>query len=157
MDIAKTLKTITEDLLTQLEVPYDDILIEHDKDENTPVYRINIETEDPSILIGFHGENIHALQHLLKVIVWKQTRGDFNILADVDNYRKRQEENVINLAHRKAEIARKTCKTQVLPPMSSYFRRIVHLHLAQSEYDDLSTQSIGDGNHRQVTIVCNAS
>lgn len=156
MDIEKNLKELLEEMLIRLEVPYDSVSIEQDKDEKPPMYRINIKTEDPSVLIGFHGENIHALQHLLKVLAWEKTHENFNILVDVDNYRKRQEENVINLAERKAEMARKTNKTQVLPPMSSYFRRVVHLHLAKPEYDDLSTKSIGEGNHRQVTIVCEA-
>lgn len=157
MDIRKKLQKLLEELLSILEVPYESITVEEDANENPKVYRINIETEDPSVLIGFHGENIHALQHLLKVIAWKATQANFNILVDVDNYRKRQEENVINLAHRKAEMARKTNKTQVLPPMSSYFRRVVHMHLAKAEYNDLSTKSIGNGDHRQVTIVCEVS
>ena len=157
MDIEKSLTNQLEELLNRLEVPYDSVGIQKDTEDNPPIYRINIETEDPSVLIGFHGENIHALQHLLKVLAWEQAREDFNILLDVDNYRKRQEENVINLAERKAEMARKTKKTQGLPPMSPYFRRLVHLYLAKPEYDDLSTKSIGDGNHRQVTILCVAS
>jgi spoIIIJ-associated protein len=157
MDIETILTKQLEELLNRLEVPYDSVNVKKDTDENPPMYRINIETEDPSVLIGFHGENIHALQHLLKVLAWEQKQEDFNILLDVDNYRKRQEENVINLAERKAEMARKTNKTQVLPPMSPYFRRLVHLQLAKPEYDDLSTKSIGDGNHRQVTILCVAS
>ena len=77
---------------------------------------------------------------------------DFTIVVDVDNYRKRQEDNVINLAERKVDMARKTTKMQVLPPMSPYFRRVVHLHLTKDQFDDVKTESIGDGDHRQVTI-----
>lgn len=153
MKIDAVLKDTLEQMLIKLEAPFDKVLIEKEDQNGTDLYRINIETEDPSMLIGFHGENIHSLQHLLKVIAWKQTQEEFNILLDVDNYRQRQEENVINLADRKIEMARKTKKTQVLPPMSPYFRRVVHLHITNAGHKDIKTESIGDGDHRQVTIV----
>ena len=153
MDIEKTLKEALEGILINLEVPYDEVGIEKEKQKDVDLYRINIETEDPSVLIGFHGETIHAMQHLLKVIAWRQTKKEFNILLDVDNYRQRQEENVLNLAKRKVDIARQTNKTQVLPPMSGYFRRVIHLFLNTDDFKDISTESIGEGDHRQVTIV----
>lgn len=153
MDVETALKEAMEGMLIKLEVPFDKVTIEKEKQKDMDLYRINIETEDPSMLIGFHGETIHAMQHLLKVIAWRQTQKEFNILLDVDNYRQRQEENVLNLAKRKVEMARKTNKTQVLPPMSGYFRRVVHLLLNEDEYSDITTESIGEGDHRQVTIV----
>lgn len=149
MDIANVLKETLEGILIKLQVPFDSIDIQ--EDENN-LFRVNIESEDPSILIGFHGENIHALQHLLKVITWKNTDAEFTVVVDVDNYRKRQEDNVLNLAERKVDMARKTTKMQVLPPMSPYFRRVVHLHLTKPEFSDVETHSIGEGDHRQVTI-----
>lgn len=153
MDIEKTLKEALEGILINLEVPYDEVGIEKEKQNDVDLYRINIETEDPSVLIGFHGETIHAMQHLLKVIAWRQTQKEFNILLDVDNYRQRQEENVLNLAKRKVDIARQTNKTQVLPPMSGYFRRAIHMYLNTDDFKDITTESIGEGDHRQVTIV----
>ena len=153
MEIDDALKETLEQILIRLEAPFDKVLIEKEDQNGTDLYRMNIETEDPSMLIGFHGENIHSLQHLLKVISWKQTKESFNILLDVDNYRQRQEDNVITLTDRKIEMARKTKKTQVLPPMSPYFRRVVHLHITNAGHSDIKTESIGDGDHRQVTIV----
>lgn len=153
MKIDAVLKDNLEKILTKLEAPFDKVVIEKEAQGETELYRINIETEDPSMLIGFHGENIHSLQHLLKVIAWRQTNQDFNILLDVDNYRQRQEENVINLTERKIELVQKTKKTQVLPPMSPYFRRLVHLHISKAGHKNIKTESIGDGDHRQVTIV----
>lgn len=153
MDIESVLKETLEDLLIKLESPFENVNIEKEKQNDSDLYRINIETEDPSMLIGFHGETIHALQHLLKVLAWEKTKAEYNILVDVDNYRQRQEENVLILARRKVEMARKTRKTQVLPPMSAYFRRVVHLFLNTDEFKDITTESIGESDHRQVTII----
>ena len=140
-----------EAILNRIATPFRKIKI--DKRDDT--YRINIESEEPSLLIGHHGENIFALQNLLKIIIWNKQPGDQNegikILVDVDDYRKRQEENVIRLADRKAEMAQKTQQSQALPAMSPYFRRVVHLHLAE-KFADLMTESAGEGDFRHINI-----
>ncbi|EKD48220.1 MAG: hypothetical protein ACD_65C00059G0001, partial [uncultured bacterium] len=56
------------------------------------------------------------------------------------------------MANRKADYVRQTGKNQSLPPMSPYFRRLVHMHLMQPEFDDLVTKSNGQGSFRQVVI-----
>ena len=71
---------------------------------------------------------------------------------DVDNYRQRQEENVLTIASQKAEEVLTTRGQVALPPMSPYFRRIVHLHLMKDEYKGLVTESMGEGDYRQVVI-----
>lgn len=116
------------------------------------IYRIDVDTDEASSLIGFHGETMYALQHLLKTMVWKKTNENVFIVVDVDSYRKRQEESVIALAVKKVEMARKTFGEQALPPMSPYFRRIVHMALAKPEFSDIVTESAGEGDHRAVTI-----
>lgn len=117
-----------------------------------PLYRIDIDTDESGLLIGHHGENIYALQHVLKTVIWKKTGENIFVVIDIDGYRKRQEENVVQLALRKADAVRINGGTQTLPPMSPYFRRIVHLELAKSEYEDLTTESSGEGDNRAVVI-----
>lgn len=143
---------ILKELLQKLKVDFKKIEIEKIDKEN---YRVNLETNESSLLIGHHGVTIYALQHILKVLCWaknKKSKTDFNILLDIDSYRKRQEESVKNLAEKKAELVRTTLKPQILPPMSSYFRRIVHLFLAGEKFSDLETESTGEGEHRQIII-----
>ena len=143
------IQEILEDLLRKMDSPFRKIKIEK-RDENS--FRMNIESEEPSRLIGHHGDTIMALQNVLKTIVWSKSDAETNVVLDVDDYRKRQEENVINLAERKVEAVRKTKSTQSLPPMSPYFRRLVHLHLAKEEFSDIETESVGEGTLRYLTI-----
>lgn len=119
------------------------------------VYTVNIQSPEANYLIGFHGETIQALQTLLKILIWKNKKDDlpFTLKVDVDGYRKRQEENVVMMAEKKAELARRTMEDQFLPPMSPYFRRLVHMHFSETkEYSDIETESIGEGDHRQVKV-----
>lgn len=142
------LQEIVEEILNRLSTPFRKVKIEKMDD----TYRVNIESEEPSLLIGHHGENIFALQQVVKNIVWnKMPEETGKVVVDVDDYRKRQEENVIKMAERKAEMARKTMTAQSLPAMSPYFRRIIHLHLAEN-FTDLITESAGEGDFRHITI-----
>ncbi len=138
-----------EDILQRLSTPFRKIRIEK-RDDNT--FRANIESEEPSLLIGHHGENIFALQNILRTIIFKKHEGDFNVIIDVDDYRKRQEENILKMAERKVETVRQTGHEQELPPMSPYFRRLIHVHLAQADYGDIVTESVGEGDYRHLTI-----
>ena len=147
------IKETLEKLLDILGVPYTGIKISKETDT---AYYAEIETENSSLLIGWHGETIAAIQHILKCLLWKQgIESKTQIILDVDNYKKRQEESVIHLAERKADFAVNSQKEVKLPPMNPYFRRKIHLHLADSDkYKDLvTTESVGEGENRQLKII----
>jgi len=148
MKLEKIIKEKIIMLLEHLEVSFDKLNVSFIKEKEQ--YRINIESDEPSLLIGHHGETIGAIQHLLKVLLWKEDGEEFNISVDVDNYRQRQEENVIEMIKRKIDAVRETNQEQRFPPMSPYFRRQVHLYI--SEHNDLISESQGDGDHRYVII-----
>lgn len=120
--------------------------------EGSKLYRIDIDSDEASTLIGYHGETIYALQHVLKTVVWRKTNQNIMVVLDVDGYRKRQEESVMIMAMKKVELARKSLQDQMLPPMSPYFRRTIHLALAKPEYSDVVTESVGEGDRRAVVI-----
>jgi len=147
------IKETLEKLLEILGVSYTGVKIDK---ENEKTYYAQIETESSSLLIGWHGETISAIQHLLKCLLWKQgVESGTQVIVDVDGYRKRQEESVIKLAERKAEYAIETQREVRLPPMNPYFRRKVHLHLAESDkYKDVvTTDSVGTEPDRAVKII----
>ncbi|MBN1258814.1 KH domain-containing protein [Candidatus Peregrinibacteria bacterium] len=147
------IKETLEKLLDILGISYTGVKI---KKEEKNVYYTQIETENSSLLIGWHGETIAAIQHLLKCLLYKQgAKADAQIVVDVDGYKKRQEESVVRLAERKAEFAIETQKEVVLPPMNPYFRRKVHTHLAESPKfkDAVITESTGEDPDRAVKII----
>ena len=82
----------------------------------------------------------------------KEIGEDKTVVFDVDDYRKRQEENVLTITEQKIQEVRNTQMQSALPAMSPYFRRVVHLFIKNGEYTDLETESIGQGNYRQVVI-----
>jgi len=147
------IKETLEKLLDVMQVSYTGVKISSEKDN---VFYAEIETENSSLLIGWHGETISALQHVLRSLLWKQgADSKTQVVVDVDGYKKRQEESVIRLAERKAEYAAEIQKPVTLPPMNPYFRRKIHMHLAESDkFKDLvSTDSVGAEPNRAVKII----
>ncbi len=139
-------------LLTFLELPFEKIDVHHEPDS---LMRIDITSSNPSRVIGWHGETLNALQHLLKSLirsVEKTERSPF-IVLDVDGYRRMQEDKVCRIADQKADFVRRTGNRIALQPMSPYFRRIVHLYIANTPtLSDLMTESTGEGEYRQIVM-----
>lgn len=145
------IKETLEKILEVMKVPFSGVTVTKEGDSS---YYVSIDTSSSNLLIGWHGETIAALQHMLKCMLWKQKIGsDIQVIVDVDGYKKRQEESVIRLAERKAEHAIENQKEVKLPPMNPYFRRVVHLFLADKFKDKLTTESTGEGQSRAIKII----
>lgn len=145
------IKETLEKILEVMKVSFSGVKVTKEKDNS---FYVAIETSSSNLLIGWHGETIAALQHMLKCILWKQKIGtDMQVILDVDGYKKRQEESVIRLAERKAEYAIETQKEVVLPPMNPYFRRKVHLFLADKFKERITTESTGQDQDRAIKII----
>lgn len=145
------LQEIVSGLLAHLELPFEGVRVSQEDD----VTRIDIDSAHASRIIGWHGETLNALQNLVKSIARtkeKLDRAPF-IVLDVDGYRHMQEEKVRKVAEQKADFVRRSGNRVALQPMSPYFRRIVHLHVASHPHlQDLTTESIGEGEYRQIVM-----
>ena len=146
------IQTTLGELLKQLNLTFTNITID-DSDET--MIRVDIDSNEASRLIGWHGETINSIQHLLKAIIrtQKQLERSPFIVLDVDGYRRAQEEKVKHIAEQKVDFVRRKKTRIALPPMSPYFRRVVHLHIAGNpDMQDITTESIGEGEYRQVVL-----
>lgn len=106
--------------------------------------------ENLGLLIGRRGETLAALQLLVNLIVSHRTRHRMRIIVDAENYRERREENLRSLALRVAQQVRNYRRSIALEAMPPHERRIVHIALSDS--NDISTESIGEGEERRVVI-----
>jgi len=138
-------------ILQHLKLDFEKITVAKDGE----ITRVDIEAPDPSRIIGWHGETLNSIQHLVKAIVRSKEGLDRSpfIVLDVDGYRRSQEDKVKRIAEQKADFVRRTGSRVALAPMNPYFRRIVHLHVASDEkLQDLTTESSGEGDYRQIVL-----
>ncbi|MBL7063096.1 MAG: Jag N-terminal domain-containing protein [Anaerolineae bacterium] len=119
-------------------------------DEETPLI-LNVYGPDVNALVGYRGETLAALQHITRLIVGREMAGRVHLVVDVDDFKVRREQTLRRLAQRMAEQAMRTSRTVVLEPMPPNERRIIHLALR--DHPRVTTQSIGEGDRRKVTII----
>jgi spoIIIJ-associated protein len=72
------------------------------------------------------------------------------IIIDTENYRKKREGTLENLARRIAQKVEKTGKSKTLEPMNPYERRIIHSTLQKNK--NIETFSVGEEPNRKVVI-----
>jgi spoIIIJ-associated protein len=115
------------------------------------IFQVQLETDDPGILIGYHGETLMAIQKMAAMIIYRQSDEWLRITVDVGDYRQRRQEVLEKMALSVAQKARFSKESQALPPMPPSERRIIHLALA--EETDVETASEGEGNNRHVVVL----
>lgn len=111
---------------------------------------VDIEADEPALLIGKGGQTLHQLQHVVRLFI-NQGSDDFTYLTiDVNKYKTKQKEEVQEEALETIEKVKKQGQPQMLRPMSSYKRKIVHLVVKKEE--GLESESVGEEPSRRVMI-----
>lgn len=120
-------------------------------DRNNKAILISVYTpENARFLIGKNGQNLKALEQVLRAMFLKKLEGISNIAVDVNDYRRSLALEVIDMARQAVTRVRSTQKAEALLSMSPYERRIVHMELASCP--DLATESIGAEPNRRIVI-----
>lgn len=112
---------------------------------------LSIAGNDSGLLIGRRGQNLDAIQYLLNKAVNRSDAERKMILVDSEEYRKRREESLLEMAERIREKVKKTQKPLSLAHMNAHDRRIIHLALQDDEA--LITKSRGEGEYRKVIVL----
>jgi len=111
---------------------------------------IDIEGRDLSFLIGRKAETINALQFITSLIVGRELGRWVPLQIDVQQYRKRREDELRKLARRIADQVSSTGRAQSLEPMPPNERRIVHIELR--DHPTVETESKGEDPKRKVVV-----
>ena len=110
-----------------------------------------IEGDRSGLLIGRKGKTLDALQFIVNKIVNKALDRKISVVVDSENYRKRREEVLTEMALRMGEKAKRIKKPVTTSPLNPHERRIIHLAL--KEDGQLDTKSRGDGLLKRVIII----
>lgn len=113
-------------------------------------FSVTLLTSNNSLLIGKEGKNLTAIQNLLRQSLKVKTGMVIKVNLDISNYK---EKKLKILEREIKKIAKEVQKTKVdvsLDPMNSYERRYIHNVL--NDYENINTDSVGEGKDRHIVI-----
>ncbi len=109
--------------------------------------------EKIAIMIGKRGQTLNSLQYLTQLVMNRFSDQYLNVLLDAEDYRRRRNDTLIQLADRLAQKAINTGKNVALEPMPSYERKVIHTALAENKR--IKTYSVGNDPNRHLVITPN--
>lgn len=119
-------------------------------EEENDVLHINLTTVEAQMLIGKQGIVLSDIQLLLRKILKKGLNKEIFLNLDIDNYKKKKEEYLRDLAQDMADEAVFTKRAKEVPMPSSFDRRVVHMELTKRS--DVIVESQGEGEDRHIII-----
>lgn len=146
MEQTEQVQQITEELLKQLDVAGQ----VHVETDETGAYRVQIDTEETGLLIGFHGKTLESLQIILGIIVSKKLDTWVKVYVNVGDYREKREETLMLMAQRAAERALAMGRPVELTQLTPSERRVVHMTLTGDER--VTTESVGEEPQRTLIV-----
>lgn len=149
MDQAKVSEILTN-ILTQLNLSEDQITIEVVEGDNINI-SIQIPTESAGVFVGHHGEGLTAIRLIFSLILFQRFNLWPKIHLNVNDYQEKREEALKELADGAVARAISLQREIILPNLSSYERRIVHMYLEGN--DQVKTESRGVPPLRQLVLI----
>ena len=111
---------------------------------------VNVEIDQPQVLIGEKGQTLAEIQFLLRIILRKKIDQPFYFDFDINNYKEKKQQYLKEMAASLADEVSFSKKEKALPAMPAYERKIIHSIL--SEREDITTESIGQEPERKIII-----
>lgn len=154
-DEIQTARAIIEVFLQRMTMRFSHVSIvlssvKNKQDEQEDMLTIAIELEEPQFLIGQNGQMLSEFQRILRIMLNKKLQKSFYVDLDINSYKKKKVEHLKRLAQNTADEVVVMKEKRVLPPMSAFERRIVHMELASRK--DVVTESQGEGFEKTIVI-----
>ena len=113
-------------------------------------FNVTVSGDDLNFLIGFRGQSLDGLQSILRLMIYRETQIQPLITLDINDYKNRKTEKIQEMAKTFIDKVRFFQKDVEMPRMSPWERR--QIHVLVSEYDDIESESTGEGENRRVVL-----
>ncbi len=144
--VLDAIQKITEALLEKLEIQGTTRVVAGEEES----VRVEVEVEDPQLLIGEQGQTLLEAQHILRLMARKKLGEAPLITLDINEYRKSREVYLRELANGAADEVALLKKEKELPAMPAQDRRIIHMVIAERQ--DVVSESVGEEPERRIVI-----
>lgn len=118
--------------------------------ENDESINVVVNSEDPGLIIGHHGDTLDSIQLILSLMIAKKL-GEFKrVSVEVGDYKKNRSDYLKTLAEQTRERVLNEQREVYLPNLKSWERREVHMYLAEDP--DVISESVGEGRERTLVV-----
>ena len=140
-EVANYVQTIVDDM---------DVEGTISSDYNRRTINLQIDTNEPGRIIGYHGKVLKALQLLAQNYLYNRYSRTFYITINVNDYVEHRAEVLQTYAQKLANRVLEEGRSQQTDPMSNSERKIIHRII--SRMDGVTSYSEGDEPNRYVVV-----
>lgn len=144
-DVVEYIKSYLKEITSLMGI---EVEFETQKREN--YIKVNMISDNSSILIGKNGRTMSSLQDLLRQSIQSKIGSRVNVILDTNDYKEKQQRNIEKLAIKLAKDVVKTGIEVKMDRMNSFERRLVHNKL--TNFKGVTTESTGEEPNRCVVI-----
>lgn len=140
-----------KDLLEKIlyNMHFEDIKVIGNLEDNIIKLDAKIDPKDTGIVIGRLGKTLESIETIIRKII-NTRENNLKLNIDINNYKKRRDEKIIDLSDKACKKVLKTRKPWNLKYMNSYERRLAHEQIGK--YDKLDSHSEGEEPRRYVVV-----
>lgn len=146
-ELLEEIKNYLQTILEKLDI---DVSFEILEGEDAQSYEIVMSSSNNSLVIGKDGNNLKALEQMVRAYISKDWPNTLKVILNVENYREKRIEALEKLAVKVAREVRTTKVDAELENMNSFERRVIHNKLIN--FKGVSTVSVGEEPNRHIVI-----
>ena len=140
-------KDLLEKIL--LAMHFEDVTVIGNIEDNIIKLEAKVSEKDTGIAIGKSGSTLDAIELIIRKAI-DSRRNNVRINIDINSYKKRRDEKIIDLAADTARKVQRSKKSWNLRYMNSYERRLAHEEI--SKHPNVSSHSEGNDPKRYVVV-----
>ena len=140
-------KELLENILKAMH--FENVSVIGNLEDNIIKLEAKVDEKDTGIAIGKGGQTLDAIELIVRKAV-DSRRNNVRLNIDINNYKKRRDEKIIDLAADTARKVSKSRKSWNLRYMNSYERRLAHEEI--SKHKNVSSHSEGVEPRRYVVV-----
>ncbi|EEI82162.1 RNA-binding cell elongation regulator Jag/EloR [Anaerococcus tetradius] len=140
-------KDLLENILKSMH--FENVSVIGDLEDNIIKLDARVDEKDTGIAIGKAGSTLDAIELIVRKAV-DSRRNNVRVNVDINSYKKRRDEKIVELARDTARKVQKSKKSWNLRYMNSYERRLAHEEI--SKHQNVSSHSEGSEPRRYVVV-----
>lgn len=114
--------------------------------------KLVVDDRSAGVLIGRYGNTVDAVEYLVEKLASKAAGDRVRMNLDINNYRARREDQLVQRARNAAAEARNTGEPVAMEPAAGRERRIVHLYIQDT--GDLTTYTEDHPDGSKYVVIC---